>query len=64
MIYLNSVWKGRYLTLYLSLQVNLEKIARSLEDQINEVKTKNDENLRQITDMTAQRAKLMTENGI
>uniref|UniRef100_UPI003AAE03E5 myosin heavy chain, fast skeletal muscle-like n=1 Tax=Centroberyx gerrardi TaxID=166262 RepID=UPI003AAE03E5 len=42
---------------------NLEKMCRTLEDQLNELKVKNDENLRQINDMTAQRARLMTENG-
>ncbi|KAL1005216.1 hypothetical protein UPYG_G00056180 [Umbra pygmaea] len=42
---------------------NLEKMCRTLEDQLSEIKTKNDENVRQITDISAQRARLLTENG-
>uniref|UniRef100_A0AAY5L7W6 Myosin motor domain-containing protein n=1 Tax=Esox lucius TaxID=8010 RepID=A0AAY5L7W6_ESOLU len=42
---------------------NLEKMCRTLEDQLSEIKTKNDENIRQITDTSAQRARLLTENG-
>ncbi|KAM3863679.1 myosin heavy chain, fast skeletal muscle-like [Diretmus argenteus] len=42
---------------------NLEKMCRTLEDQFSEIKTKNDENLRQINDLGAQRARLLTENG-
>uniref|UniRef100_A0AAY5JWN5 Myosin motor domain-containing protein n=1 Tax=Esox lucius TaxID=8010 RepID=A0AAY5JWN5_ESOLU len=42
---------------------NLEKMCRTLEDQLSEIKTKNDENLRQVTDISAQRARLLTENG-
>ncbi|KAE8295978.1 Myosin heavy chain, fast skeletal muscle [Larimichthys crocea] len=42
---------------------NLEKMCRTLEDQLSELKTKNDENVRQINDMSAQRARLLTENG-
>ncbi|MGH0173168.1 UNVERIFIED_CONTAM: hypothetical protein FKN15_064782 [Acipenser sinensis] len=42
---------------------NLEKMCRSLEDQYSEIKTKNDENIRQINDISAQRARLLTENG-
>lgn len=39
-------------------------MCRSLEDQLMELKTKNDENMRQITDLTNQRARFQNENGI
>uniref|UniRef100_A0A665UUH5 Myosin motor domain-containing protein n=1 Tax=Echeneis naucrates TaxID=173247 RepID=A0A665UUH5_ECHNA len=42
---------------------NLEKMCRTLEDQLSELKTKNDENVRQINDLGAQKARLLTENG-
>ncbi|XP_068458830.1 myosin heavy chain, fast skeletal muscle-like [Clinocottus analis] len=42
---------------------NLEKMCRTLEDQFSELKTKNDENVRQINDTSAQKARLLTENG-
>uniref|UniRef100_A0A672HNQ1 Myosin, heavy chain b n=1 Tax=Salarias fasciatus TaxID=181472 RepID=A0A672HNQ1_SALFA len=42
---------------------NLEKISRTLEDQLSELKAKNDENVRQLNDINAQRARLQTENG-
>uniref|UniRef100_A0A8D3D3C6 Uncharacterized protein n=1 Tax=Scophthalmus maximus TaxID=52904 RepID=A0A8D3D3C6_SCOMX len=42
---------------------NLEKMCRTLEDQLSEIKTKNDENVRQINDVGAQKARLLTENG-
>uniref|UniRef100_A0A3B4FGC9 Myosin heavy chain, fast skeletal muscle n=1 Tax=Pundamilia nyererei TaxID=303518 RepID=A0A3B4FGC9_9CICH len=42
---------------------NLEKMCRTLEDQLSELKSKNDENVRQLNDMSAQRARLQTENG-
>ncbi|KAM7413935.1 hypothetical protein PAMA_018974 [Pampus argenteus] len=42
---------------------NLEKMCRTLEDQHSELKTKNDENIRQINDLSAQKARLLTENG-
>ena len=45
-------------------QGNLEKMCRTLEDQLSELKTKNDENVRQINDMGGQKARLLTENGI
>ncbi|XP_030646541.1 myosin heavy chain, fast skeletal muscle-like [Chanos chanos] len=44
-------------------KVNLEKMCRSLEDQLMEVKAKNEENLRHINDLSAQKARLQTENG-
>ncbi|XP_061118334.1 myosin heavy chain, fast skeletal muscle-like isoform X2 [Conger conger] len=42
---------------------NLEKLCRTLEDQLSEIKCKNDENARQINDLGAQKARLLTENG-
>uniref|UniRef100_A0AAQ5YG29 Myosin motor domain-containing protein n=1 Tax=Amphiprion ocellaris TaxID=80972 RepID=A0AAQ5YG29_AMPOC len=42
---------------------NLEKMCRTLEDQLSELKTKNDENIRQLNDAGAQKARLLTENG-
>ena len=48
---------------FLNLQANLEKMCRTLEDQMSELKTKSDENMRQLNDASAQRARLQTENG-
>lgn len=45
------------------LQANLEKMCRTLEDQLSELKTKNDENVRQLNDINTQKARLQTENG-
>uniref|UniRef100_A0A4W6F284 Myosin, heavy chain b n=1 Tax=Lates calcarifer TaxID=8187 RepID=A0A4W6F284_LATCA len=42
---------------------NLEKMCRTLEDQFSELKAKNDENVRQLNDVNAQKARLQTENG-
>ena len=39
-------------------------MCRTLEDQLSELKTKNDENVRQINDSNGQKARLLTENGI
>lgn len=39
-------------------------MCRTLEDQLSELKTKNDENVRQINDLGAQKARLLTENGM
>ncbi|XP_063071714.1 myosin heavy chain, fast skeletal muscle-like [Engraulis encrasicolus] len=44
-------------------KANLEKMCRTLEDQTSEIKAKADENHRQLNDMSAQRARLTTENG-
>uniref|UniRef100_A0AAX7VDV5 Myosin, heavy chain b n=1 Tax=Astatotilapia calliptera TaxID=8154 RepID=A0AAX7VDV5_ASTCA len=44
-------------------KANLEKMCRTLEDQLNELKSKNDENVRQLNDIGAQKARLQTENG-
>uniref|UniRef100_A0A3B4UY67 Myosin heavy chain, fast skeletal muscle n=1 Tax=Seriola dumerili TaxID=41447 RepID=A0A3B4UY67_SERDU len=42
---------------------NLEKMCRTLEDQLSELKAKNDENVRQLNDINAHKARLQTENG-
>uniref|UniRef100_A0A3P9LN97 Myosin heavy chain, fast skeletal muscle-like n=1 Tax=Oryzias latipes TaxID=8090 RepID=A0A3P9LN97_ORYLA len=42
---------------------NLEKMCRTLEDQLSELKAKNDENVRQLNDANALKARLQTENG-
>ncbi|XP_051752296.1 myosin heavy chain, fast skeletal muscle [Ctenopharyngodon idella] len=42
---------------------NLEKMCRTLEDQLSELKSKNDEAIRQLNDISTQRARLATENG-
>uniref|UniRef100_A0A670JR23 Myosin heavy chain 4 n=1 Tax=Podarcis muralis TaxID=64176 RepID=A0A670JR23_PODMU len=42
---------------------NLEKISRTLEDQLSELKAKEEQNQRTINDLTAQRARLQTETG-
>ena len=44
-------------------QNNLEKMCRSLEDQMNEYKLKSEEGQRSINDFSMQKAKLQTENG-
>ncbi|KAI4879537.1 hypothetical protein NFI96_026397, partial [Prochilodus magdalenae] len=44
-------------------KANLEKMCRTLEDQLSELKAKNDEHVRQLNDLSAQRARLQTENG-
>ncbi|CAH2291982.1 myosin, heavy chain 7, cardiac muscle, beta [Pelobates cultripes] len=44
-------------------KANLEKMCRTIEDQYSEVKTKEEEHLRVINDINAQRARLQTENG-
>ncbi|CAJ1050694.1 myosin heavy chain%2C fast skeletal muscle-like [Xyrichtys novacula] len=44
-------------------KTNLEKMCRTLEDQLSELKTKNDEHVRQLNDVGVQRARLQTENG-
>ncbi|KAA8593422.1 hypothetical protein FQN60_009538, partial [Etheostoma spectabile] len=41
---------------------NLEKMCRTLEDQLSEMKSKNEEHVRQLNDIGAQRARLLTEN--
>ncbi|XP_041092607.1 myosin-7-like [Polyodon spathula] len=44
-------------------KANLEKMCRTLEDQMNEYRTKAEEGQRTINDFTTQKAKLQTENG-
>ncbi|KAI7792940.1 putative myosin-4-like [Triplophysa rosa] len=43
---------------------NLEKMGRTLEDQVSEYRTKFEEGQRSINDLTMQKAKLQTENGM
>lgn len=44
-------------------QVHLEKTCRSLEDQQLELKARNDQHLRQLADVTDQKARFQAENG-
>ena len=44
-------------------QGNLEKMCRTLEDQMTEYRTKYEEAQRGINDFSMQKAKLQTENG-
>ncbi|KAG7216768.1 hypothetical protein INR49_021166, partial [Caranx melampygus] len=44
-------------------KTNLEKMCRTFEDQMSELRTKSDEGQRIINDFTMQKAKLQTENG-
>uniref|UniRef100_M3ZV86 Myosin heavy chain, fast skeletal muscle-like n=1 Tax=Xiphophorus maculatus TaxID=8083 RepID=M3ZV86_XIPMA len=44
-------------------KANMEKLCRSLEDQLSEVKTKNDEHIRQLNEINSHKAKLVSENG-
>ncbi|XP_068105861.1 myosin-4-like [Hyperolius riggenbachi] len=44
-------------------KANLEKLNRILEDQLSESKAKEEEHLRLLNDLTAQKARLQTENG-
>ncbi|EHH27758.1 hypothetical protein EGK_18032 [Macaca mulatta] len=46
-----------------SFMANLEKMCRTLEDQMNEHRSKAEETQRSVNDLTSQRAKLQTENG-
>ncbi|KAJ8413749.1 hypothetical protein AAFF_G00082560 [Aldrovandia affinis] len=43
-------------------KANFEKMCRSLEDQLSEYKSKHDENFRQLNEISAQRARLQTQN--
>ncbi len=45
------------------LKTNLEKMCRTLEDQMNEYRGKCDEYQRSLHDFTTQKAKLQAENG-
>ncbi|ROL49279.1 Myosin-13 [Anabarilius grahami] len=42
---------------------NFEKMCCTLEDQLSELKAKNDEHVRQLNDINAQKARLATENA-
>ncbi|XP_034170109.2 myosin heavy chain, fast skeletal muscle [Pangasianodon hypophthalmus] len=44
-------------------KANLEKMCRTLEDQLGEIKAKNDEHVRQLNDISAHKARLQAENG-
>lgn len=44
-------------------QSTLEKLSRSLEDQLSEIKAKAEEQQRTINDLSAQKARLQTEAG-
>ncbi|XP_075034089.1 myosin-3 isoform X2 [Mixophyes fleayi] len=44
-------------------KVNLEKICRTLEDQLSEFKSKTEENQRSVTELTMHKARLQTETG-
>lgn len=46
-----------------TLQVNLEKICRTLEDQLSEARGKNEECQRSLSELTTQKARLQTEAG-
>ncbi len=41
----------------------MEKVNRTLEDQMNEFRNKCEENQRSLNDFTTQKAKLQAENG-
>lgn len=45
------------------MQGNLEKMCRTLEDQLSELKSKEEEQQRLVNDLTGQRARLQTEAG-
>ncbi|MBN3291239.1 MYH7 protein, partial [Polypterus senegalus] len=47
----------------IKVKINLEKMCRTMEDQVNEYKTKCEESQRSLNDFATQRAKLQTENG-
>uniref|UniRef100_A0A8B9L9P2 Myosin heavy chain, fast skeletal muscle n=1 Tax=Astyanax mexicanus TaxID=7994 RepID=A0A8B9L9P2_ASTMX len=44
-------------------KAHLEKLCRTLEDQMSELKTKSEEQFRHLNDISAQKARLQTENG-
>ncbi|KAG2462854.1 MYH7 protein, partial [Polypterus senegalus] len=45
------------------VKTNLEKMCRTMEDQVNEYKTKCEESQRSLNDFASQKARLQTENG-
>lgn len=46
-----------------NLQANLEKICRTLEDQLSEARGKNEETQRSLSELTTQKSRLQTEAG-
>lgn len=46
-----------------NLQANLEKICRTLEDQLSEARGKNEEAQRSLSELTTQKSRLQTEAG-
>lgn len=62
-LFVDNVVSGMLKCGVFPLQSNLEKLCRTLEDQLSELKSKNDENVRQLNDASAQKARLQTENG-
>uniref|UniRef100_A0A8B9CSL2 Myosin heavy chain 4 n=1 Tax=Anser brachyrhynchus TaxID=132585 RepID=A0A8B9CSL2_9AVES len=61
---MESVSKAKVLKyIFTVVQANLEKMCRSLEDQLSEFKTKEEEQQRTINDISAQKARLQTESG-
>ncbi|XP_041072615.1 myosin-1B-like [Carcharodon carcharias] len=44
-------------------KANFEKLCRTVEDQLSETKAKNEENIGLVNDLSAQKARLQTENG-
>ena len=46
-----------------TLQANLEKICRTLEDQLSEARGKNEESQRSLSELTTQKSRLQTEAG-
>ncbi|XP_078426875.1 myosin-4-like [Cetorhinus maximus] len=44
-------------------KANFEKLCRTVEDQLSETKAKNEENIGLVNDLSAQKARLHTENG-
>lgn len=47
-----------------SYQANAEKLCRTYEDHLNEAKSKLDEMTRLMNDLTTQKTKLQSENGM
>uniref|UniRef100_A0A8C2TN31 Myosin heavy chain, skeletal muscle, adult-like n=1 Tax=Coturnix japonica TaxID=93934 RepID=A0A8C2TN31_COTJA len=60
---MESVSKSSLYLVSLEYLASLEKTCRALEDQLSEIKTKEEEHQRMINDLNAQRARLQTESG-
>ena len=52
------------MSLLIPIQANAEKLCRTYEDHLNETKTKLDEMTRLMNDLTTQKTKLQSENGM